>query len=136
VDGSGKRSVWNSYLCVFHPHGHGNQLHGWLVLQVHADCHHAANSQDVSITTSRFTLRKGCLNPAIAFSFQLFAAVQKGNALLLVYSLFLIVGAFIGGLLAVYFFWNFYAPLRDGLALQKMRTSDDSERFEDSSQEG
>lgn len=85
--------------------------------------------------SSRFTLRKGCLNPAIALAFQLFAAIQKGDFLLLVYSLFLVVGAVAGGQLAFYFFKHVYAPLRSGLALQKMCLEEEEERFEDTSQE-
>ena len=66
----------------------------------------------------RFTLRKGCLNPALAFAFQLFAAIEKGDFLLfLPYSLILIIGPILGGLLAVIFFRDFYGPLKDALAI-------------------
>ena len=72
---------------------------------------------------SRFTLRKGCVNPAIALAFQVFAAIDKKNGMLLVYSLVLILGSLIGGVLASYFFRDFYAPLKEGIALKKMRES-------------
>jgi uncharacterized membrane protein YbjE (DUF340 family) len=44
--------------------------------------------------------------------------------MLLVYSLAIIIGSLIGGFLASYFFKEFYAPLKEGLALQKMRASE------------
>ena len=71
----------------------------------------------------RFTLRKGCVNPVIGVAFQLFAAIEKGNGLLLAYSLVLVVGAMVGGVLASLFFRDFYAPLKEGLAFEKIKTA-------------
>jgi hypothetical protein len=71
-----------------------------------------------------FTLRRGCLNPAIGFAFQFYAAIEKGNVLLfLPYCLPLLVGPILGGFAAVRFFKNFYGPLKEGLALQRMQMS-------------
>lgn len=68
----------------------------------------------------RFTLRKACLNPVIGITFQFYAAIEKGNFLLfLPYSLTLIIGPIVGGICAVYFFKDFYGPLKEGLATQK-----------------
>jgi glycerol uptake facilitator-like aquaporin len=60
----------------------------------------------------RFTLRRGCLNPVIGVVFQLFAAIEKQNIMLLLYSLTLLIGPLLGGLIAVYFFRYGYAPLK------------------------
>jgi hypothetical protein len=56
-------------------------------------------------------------------AFQFFAAIEQSNGMLLLYSLALIIGPLSGGFLASYFFRHIYAPLKEGLALQKVRTS-------------
>jgi glycerol uptake facilitator-like aquaporin len=64
-----------------------------------------------------------CLNPAIAIAMQLFAAIERGNGLLLVYALALVVGPVVGAVGAVYFFRGFYAPLQEGMAMHKLKMS-------------
>lgn len=44
--------------------------------------------------------------------------------ILLLNSIALIIGSILGGLLAVYIFRYFYAPLKEGLALQKMKAEE------------
>ena len=67
----------------------------------------------------------------MAIAFQVFAAIDRGNLMLLVYSLAIIIGSLIGGFLASYFFKEFYAPLKEGLALQKMQASEVEAHEED-----
>ena len=43
--------------------------------------------------------------------------------MLLVYSLALMLGEVIGGLLALYFFKNLYGPLKEALAIKSMKSS-------------
>lgn len=60
----------------------------------------------------RFTLERGSLNPMMALTVQIFAAFDKGNAILFPYCLFLIVGDLLGGFIGYQFFKKFYAPLK------------------------
>jgi len=64
-------------------------------------------------------LRRGCINPAIGFAFQIYAAIEKGNFLLFLYSFSLIIGPIIGAGMAAWFFRDFYGPLKEGLAMQR-----------------
>jgi hypothetical protein len=60
----------------------------------------------------------------VALAFQIFAAIEKGNFLLLLPDcLPLLLGPVLGALLAVGFFREFYAPLKEGLAAQKLQAS-------------
>lgn len=58
-----------------------------------------------------FTFRKGCLNPIIGFAFQTLIAYKKQNPILLLYSLPIVIGPILGGMLAFVVFTKFYKPL-------------------------
>lgn len=60
---------------------------------------------------NRLTLRKSCINPVIGLVFQILIAYKKSNFMLLLYSLPLIIGPFIGAICAYYAFTKFYKPL-------------------------
>jgi glycerol uptake facilitator-like aquaporin len=65
-----------------------------------------------SLLVSRaFTFRKGCLNPIIGLYSQIIIAIEKSNFMLIFYSLPVIIGPILGGLLAAFLFVKFYHPL-------------------------
>ena len=104
--------LWNFCVYFLYFVGDRDSLYGWIVLQIPFDCDYVAGWENVSVIGSRFTLRKGCLNPAIGLIFQMFAAIEKRNGMLFIYSFVLVVGTIIGGLLAFYIFKYVYAPLK------------------------
>lgn len=64
--------------------------------------------QNVLILPFRFSFRVGGLNPAVAFAIMIFKAIDIRNGIVIAYSLVLIIGPLVGGLLAGLFFEKVY----------------------------
>jgi hypothetical protein len=66
----------------------------------------------IYINKYSWTYRKGCLNPAIAISFQMFEAGKHNNPPLFFCSFGIICGSLFGAICGAFFFKKIYQPFR------------------------
>jgi hypothetical protein len=109
------RFVFSSILCVL---CNFNEILLWIILWLFNYLDNGFFGKSVLIlfiNFYRFSLRKGCINPAIGFAMQTIMAFKTGNFLLIAYSLPVIIGPTVGAVLAYYAFFKFYNPLLEDM---------------------
>ncbi len=105
------RNNWHIYLRFWSPTRCYSWLYERITFQIFFHQPYASCCSIVIHILYSFTFRKGCLNPAVAIAFQIFAAGSQQNFSLF-YSIFgMVIGQVIGAILSAIFFTKFYNPL-------------------------